>query len=56
MENQTILITGAAGSIGSGAKPAANAHGQKLTLFDWWENGMFELRKPVSRESSRRYP
>lgn len=43
--DQTILVTGAAGSIGSELSRQLAAHGpKKLILYDWWENGMFELR------------
>ncbi len=42
--NQTILITGAAGSIGSELARQLVAHNAKrIILYDWWENGMFEL-------------
>lgn len=43
-KDQTILITGAAGSIGSELSRQIVAHSaKKVVLFDWWENGMFEL-------------
>ena len=43
-KDQTILITGAAGSIGSELSRQVVAHSaKKVVLFDWWENGMFEL-------------
>jgi FlaA1/EpsC-like NDP-sugar epimerase len=42
---QTILITGAAGSIGSELSRQVVAHGaKKVVLYDWWENGIFDLR------------
>lgn len=44
-EGQTILITGAAGSIGSELSRQVVAHGaKKVVLYDWWENGIFDLR------------
>ncbi len=43
-ENQVIMITGAAGSIGSELSRQISAYGAKKVIFyDWWENGMFEL-------------
>lgn len=47
-KNQTILITGAAGSIGSelGRQLAAHAT-KKIVFYDWWENGMFDLRNQL---------
>ena len=47
-EGQTVLITGAAGSIGSELSRQIVAHGaKKVVLFDWWENGMFNLRNQL---------
>jgi FlaA1/EpsC-like NDP-sugar epimerase len=47
-KNKTILITGAAGSIGSELSRQIAAHGaKKVILFDWWENGMFALREQL---------
>lgn len=47
-EGQTILITGAAGSIGSELSRQVVAHGaKKVVLYDWWENGMFDLRNQL---------
>jgi len=43
-QDQTILITGAAGSIGSELSRQIAAHGpKKIIFYDWWENGMFDL-------------
>jgi FlaA1/EpsC-like NDP-sugar epimerase len=43
-KDQVIMITGAAGSIGSELSRQITAHGAKrIILYDWWENGMFEL-------------
>lgn len=47
-KGQTILITGAAGSIGSELSRQIAAYGADRVLFyDWWENGMFELRNQL---------
>lgn len=47
-KGQTILITGAAGSIGSELSRQIVAHGaQKVIMYDWWENGMFDLRNQL---------
>lgn len=47
-KRQTILITGAAGSIGSELSRQLAAHGtKKLVFYDWWENGIFELRNQL---------
>ncbi len=47
-KGQTIMITGAAGSIGSELSRQLAVHGAKtLILYDWWENGMFELRNQL---------
>jgi FlaA1/EpsC-like NDP-sugar epimerase len=43
-KNQTIMITGAAGSIGSELSRQLAAHKpKKIIFYDWWENGMFNL-------------
>lgn len=48
-KNQTVLITGAAGSIGSELSRQLVAHGaRRIIFFDWWENGMFELRNQLT--------
>lgn len=47
-DGQTIMITGAAGSIGSELSRQVAAHGaKKIVFYDWWENGMFELRNQL---------
>lgn len=44
----TILITGAAGSIGSELSRQLAAYGAgKIVLYDWWENGIFDLRNQL---------
>jgi FlaA1/EpsC-like NDP-sugar epimerase len=45
---RTIMITGAAGSIGSELSRQITIHGpKKVILYDWWENGIFELRNQL---------
>jgi len=47
-EGQTVLITGAAGSIGSELSRQIVAHGaKKVILYDWWENGIFDLGNQI---------
>jgi len=47
-KDQTILITGAAGSIGSELSRQVVSYGAKrIVLYDWWENGMFDLRNQL---------
>lgn len=47
-DGQTILITGAAGSIGSELSRQLAAYGaKKIVFYDWWENGIFELRNQL---------
>ena len=48
IQRKTIIITGAAGSIGSELSRQIALYGaKKIILFDWWENGMFELRNQL---------
>ena len=45
---QVVLITGAAGSIGSELSRQLAAYGaKKIVFYDWWENGMFDLRNQI---------
>ncbi len=45
---KTILITGAAGSIGSELSRQITAHRpERIILYDWWENGIFELKNSL---------
>lgn len=45
---QTVMITGAAGSIGSELSRQIVAYGaKKVILYDWWENGMFDLGNQI---------
>ncbi|MBA3758515.1 polysaccharide biosynthesis protein [Candidatus Saccharibacteria bacterium] len=47
-KGQTILITGAAGSIGSELSRQLAAHeADKIIFYDWWENGIFDLRNQL---------
>jgi len=49
--NQTVFISGAAGSIGSELSRQIVAHGaKKVVLFDWWENGIFELGNQLKED------
>lgn len=53
-KNQTIIITGAAGSIGSELSRQLAAHNAKrIILYDWWENGMFDLRNQLLENSPK---
>lgn len=48
-KGQTIMITGAAGSIGSELSRQIVAHGaKKVVLYDWWENGIFHLKNQLA--------
>lgn len=43
-KDQVVMVTGAAGSIGSELSRQISAYGaKKVVFYDWWENGMFEL-------------
>lgn len=45
---QTVMVTGAAGSLGVPLALAIAAHGPaRLTLFDWHESSLFRLRQAV---------
>lgn len=46
--NKTVLVTGAAGSIGSELSSQIAAYNPKrIVLFDVWENGVFELKQKL---------
>lgn len=46
-----VLITGAAGSIGSElVKQISQFNPNLLLMFDWWENGLFELDQELYRK------
>lgn len=45
LRGRTVLITGAAGSIGSELSRQVTAYGvKKIIFFDWWENGLHDLQ------------
>ncbi len=53
-KDQTILITGAAGSIGSElGRQIAAYRAKKIIFYDWWEQGMFELRNQLIESHPR---
>lgn len=44
IKGSTVMITGAAGSIGSElCRQIASYKPKKLIMYDWWENGLYEL-------------
>lgn len=44
LKNSTVLVTGAAGSIGSElCRQIASYNPKKIIMYDWWENGLYEL-------------
>lgn len=52
-KDEVVLITGAAGSIGSELSRQSVLYGaKKVIFFDWWENGMFELRNELIEKYS----
>ncbi len=53
-KGQTVLITGAAGSIGSElSRQIAAHHPKQVIFFDWWENGMFNLRNELIESGAK---
>jgi FlaA1/EpsC-like NDP-sugar epimerase len=47
-KNQVVMVTGAAGSIGSELSRQVALYGaKKVVFYDWWENGMFHLRNEL---------
>lgn len=47
-KGQVVLITGAAGSIGSElSRQLAAYNARQIIFYDWWENGMFDLRNQI---------
>lgn len=47
-KGQTVMITGAAGSIGSELSRQIAAYGaERVIFYDWWENGMFDLQNQL---------
>lgn len=52
--DKTVLITGAAGSIGSELSRQVLAYcPRKIVFFDWWENGLFELQNELNTSFGR---
>lgn len=50
LDGKKILITGAAGSIGSElSRQVAAYKPASLVLLDWWENGIFELKNELTK-------
>ncbi len=46
VKGQTIMVTGAAGSIGSElCRQLALFKPKKIIMFDWWENGLYNLER-----------
>ncbi len=44
IKGQTVLVTGAAGSIGSElCRQIASFKPKKIVMFDWWENGLYQM-------------
>ena len=44
VRDETILVTGAAGSIGSElCRQIASYKPKKIIMYDWWENGLYDL-------------
>lgn len=55
LKGKTVFITGAAGSIGSELTRQVCAFKPKaVALYDWWENGMFQLKEELSKTYSRK--
>lgn len=53
-KGKKVLVTGAAGSIGSELSRQIVAYKpKKIILLDWWENGMFDLQIELEKYSSR---
>lgn len=51
IQNNVVLITGAAGSIGSElVKQISQFEPKLLLMFDWWENGLFELDQELNQK------
>lgn len=56
IENETILVTGAGGSIGSEiCRQIAKFSPKKLVMLDIYENNLYELEQELSRRKSQGY-
>ena len=56
IRGKTILVTGAAGSIGSRlVRQLAGMQPKRIICVDWWENGMFFLGQDLSAHAEVRY-
>lgn len=56
LEDQTVLITGAAGSIGSEiVRQIADLSSARVIAVDWWENGIFHLQQELKIKSNIEY-
>ncbi len=48
IRKEVVMITGAAGSIGSELSRQIVSYGAKqVIMYDWWENGVFDLRNQI---------
>jgi FlaA1/EpsC-like NDP-sugar epimerase len=48
LSKEVVLVTGAAGSIGSELSRQVSLYqAKKVIFYDWWENGMFHLRNQI---------
>lgn len=53
-KGKRIFVTGAAGSIGSElCRQLIQFYPLRLTAFDWWENGLFELESELAELTNR---
>jgi len=54
IKNKTVLVTGAAGSIGSElVRQLLNFSPAKIICFDWHENGLFDLQQELAQRGSK---
>jgi FlaA1/EpsC-like NDP-sugar epimerase len=50
IKGRTIIVTGAAGSIGSELSRQITAYGaERIIFYDWWENGMHALQQYIEK-------